>query len=408
MFNWKKKNDDRNQDLDILEDIKEPFSIQNFFEDHVVSKVKEFKQLLDDHGIIFFLVSPFQYRNRLLIKVALIVLGITIGVVPRTVSLVNQTKARNALSELANVAPSYTSGRLRIEPLESSQYDKQHLMVFKILGNTADGIPSTNDKYKIELKASRGALDVESIEYAYDIIPISNSERLLVVYADNRNQNDETGIYNLFIEVAEEELSNDKRRPIEIILSNSQETTTLFNEEGVDLAILSAKMLKRSDRPIEKAHADLEEALSGYDLLDDRLRSIGLTPVVSHDAIVEHAKKMTQLPDISDDSSVRDIPRDADIHIDDDGGGRPVDVTIVAQVQYGDETYSSNQSKDIPNDMVRSELSDLQVQTNRVTESIKRLNTAQRNHFNELVALGATLNQSVDPQSFTTKVNVLP
>lgn len=408
MFNWKKKNDDRNQDLDILEDIKEPFSIQNFFEDHVVSKFKEFKQLLDDHGIIFFLVSPFQYRNRLLIKVALIVLGITIGVVPRTVSLVNQTKARNALSELANVNPSYTSGALRIEPLESSQYDKQHLMVFKILGNTADGIPSTNDKYKIELKASRGAVDVGNIEYAYDIIPISNSERLLVVHVDNRNQNDETGIYNLFVEVAQEELSNDKRRPIEIILSNSQETTSLFNEEGVDLALLSAKMLKRTDRPIEKAQADLEQALSGYALLYDRLRSIGLTPVVSYDDMTAHAQKMTQLPDISDDSSVRDIPRDAAIHTDDDGGGRPLNVAIVAQVQYGDETYSSNQSKDIPSDMVRSELSDLQVQTNMVTESIKRLNTAQRNHFNELVALGTTLNQGVDPQSFTTKVNVLP
>lgn len=407
MFFKKKDRQREKEELDFLEDIKEPFSLQNFIEDEIVARFKKFKKMLDDRGILFFLVSPFQYRNRLLIKIGVIILGIIIGVVPRSISLVNETKERNAQSELAAIIDrTYHVGNLRIEPLGSSQYEKQHILAFRLLGDTADGVPSTNDKFNVELKGSRGAVDTSSIEYSYNIIPISNSERMLLVYVDNRKQNDETGIYNLYVEVKDPELTEDKRRPMEIILSNVQETTALFNGDGIDLAILTDKMSLIKGTPIADAEAVLEDALKAYDLLDDRLIAIGMTPKINGEAMREHAKKHSQIPNIKDGSSVRDIARDAVLVEDDDGSGRPYDPSVVASITYNDKEYASDEIKDIANNEIVAELKDLQTQSDAISTSIKRLNNAQRSQYNMLVNLSRTLNQGVQLDKFTEKVNV--
>lgn len=404
---FKKKDKSHEDELDILDDIKEPFSLHNFIEDEIIDRYKKFKQMLDDRGILFFLISPFQYRNRLLIKIGVIILGITIGVVPRSVSLINATKERNAQSELAAIANNtYVVGALRIEPLASSQYEKQHLLAFRLLGDTSDGVPSTNDKFNVELKGSRGAVDTSSIEYSYNIIPISNAERMLLVYIDNREQNDETGVYNLYVEVKDPNLTEDKRRPMEIILSNVQETTALFNADGVDLAVLTDRMSHVKGTPIESAEADLETSLAAYELLDERLVAIGMVPKVNGEAMREHAKKNSQIPAIKDTSSVRDIDRDAVLVEDDDGTGRPYDPSIVASVVYNEKEYSSDEIKDIVNTDIVAELKDLQTQADAVSNNIRKLNDAQRSKYNSLVVLSKTLNQSIDISTFTQKVNV--
>ena len=63
LFGKKKKED---TGLDVLTEIKEPFSFANFFEEQVVERYKKLRKFLEEKGILFFLLSPFQQRNRLI------------------------------------------------------------------------------------------------------------------------------------------------------------------------------------------------------------------------------------------------------------------------------------------------------------------------------------------------------
>ena len=65
----KQKGDDG---LDVITELKEPFSFANFYEDHVLGRIKRLKKFLDEKGILFFFLSPFQQRNRLILQLAVI------------------------------------------------------------------------------------------------------------------------------------------------------------------------------------------------------------------------------------------------------------------------------------------------------------------------------------------------
>ena len=86
----KKKEDDAG--LDVISEIKEPFSFANFFEEHVVERYKKIKTFLEEKGILFFLLSPFQQRNRLIVELIVIVFGVLVGVVPRSMNLIQEAK----------------------------------------------------------------------------------------------------------------------------------------------------------------------------------------------------------------------------------------------------------------------------------------------------------------------------
>ena len=100
----RKKKKEEELDLSVITDVKDPFSWSNFWDEQIVGRIKAVKQFLDEKGILFFLTSPFQYRNRLITKLIVIVLGILIGVVPRSLDLLQKTKARNAASEFSSIS----------------------------------------------------------------------------------------------------------------------------------------------------------------------------------------------------------------------------------------------------------------------------------------------------------------
>ena len=95
LFGRQKVEDANKNDLAIV-DFKEPFSWSQWFDDYVRSPYLSIKKLLDEHGILFALRSPFQYRNRLLIKLVIIFICVVAGVVPQAIRLVNETRERNA------------------------------------------------------------------------------------------------------------------------------------------------------------------------------------------------------------------------------------------------------------------------------------------------------------------------
>lgn len=393
-FKKRKKEEDH---LDVLDEIKEPFSMQRFIDEQIVERYHEFRKTLEEHGILFFLLSPFQYRNRLMIKIGIIILGVLIGIIPRSMNLIEETKERNAASELAQIEGSeFREGRITIRPLQSSQYDKQHLIVFDIGGDTIKGVPSTADKYQVDLRPDRGVSYAEDVRYAYDIIPVSNSSRLLVIYVDNRNQDDETGIYSLHVRVKGDEIKYPKEMPI--VLSNNQDTNELFDSDGIDLAPLTTMVEPNHGDMISETEERLEEFLEGYELLDERLNVEQMKPGMSYDEMRAYVEKEMVLADIEDLSTVRDIKQDSTYFEYKDDSGRDKILSIEASITHGDKTYTLSDD-DIPN-VIFEELNELQRLTDSITSELSTLNQAKIIKYNNLVDLQPVLNKKIDVTKF--------
>ena len=211
----KKKEDDAG--LDVISEIKEPFSFANFFEEHVVERYKKIKTFLEEKGILFFLLSPFQQRNRLIVELIVIVFGVLVGVVPRSMNLIQEAKERNAASEMAALIEKntqFTVESILVRPLASSHYEKQHLLAFYIDSANGSSVPSKADRYQVELSPARGVTDAENVRYSYEVLPVSENGRLLLVYTDHRKQNDMTGIYNLTIQAAADDIPVERQSQI--------------------------------------------------------------------------------------------------------------------------------------------------------------------------------------------------
>lgn len=392
LFKKKEKDDS----LDILDNIKEPFSWEVFYDEKIVDPYKNFKKMLDERGITFFLTSPFQYRNRLVWKLWIIVIGIVVGIVPRTMHLIQETKQQNSMSEFANLGTKTTSmDNFTITPLASSQYNKQHIMVFNIKGDTSEGVPSSTGKYNVTLSPLRGVVDAASIEMRYEILPIDTKQRLLVVYTNHEKQNDETGIFNLYVELAGKEVQPGFRVPLEIVLSNTQQTSELFNENGIDLSVLSSHLMDIKDTPIQKAKDDLEAAYEVYDLTLDRLAAKHMGASVS----LEDAKKMVEesldLNYISDTSTIKDLPKDALVNTGESSTGRVETLQKEVSLIHDGKSYSLKSFKDEQNEALRNELQDLQSALNKVMSAAQSLRNAQKTRYNALVQLKANLKESM-------------
>lgn len=301
-----------NEGLEVLNEMKEPFSFAGFFEEHIVERAKKIKKFLEEKGILFFLLSPFQQRNRLIVQLTIIAFGLFLGIIPRSMHLVEEAKIRNAASEMAALIDKntqITAGSITVRPLASSQYEKQHLLAFLIASSSGDSVPSTAERYTVELSPARGVTDAEHVTYAYDVLPISEEQRLLLVYTDNREQNDNTGIYNLSVEVTSDEISEELKSPMEIVLSNTQKTGELFGEDGIDLACLTELVLNDPNTPIEKARDELTKSLDDYELETERIAGLPLDLTVSPspEELHDFVKANFLYGKLSDTSTTKDI-----------------------------------------------------------------------------------------------------
>lgn len=311
-FGRKRKKEEEDAGLDVLEELKEPFSFANFFEEQVMERFRKAKKFLEEKGILFFLLSPFQQRNRLILELVLVLAGILIGIVPRGVHLINAAKERNAASELAALLEDdaqFTVGRITIRPLMSSQYEEEHLLAFLISGSGSGVVPSTANRYSVDLSPARGVTDGEHVTYSYQVLPISGDQRLFLLHTDHTKQNDTTGIYNLTIHATADDLSADELTPIEIVLSNTQETTDLFGPDGVDLAALTDPILNNPDTPIADAKEALAASLDDYQMELERIENLplDLTPQPDMETLQAWAEDHILYPDLTDTSTTEDL-----------------------------------------------------------------------------------------------------
>lgn len=417
--------------LDVLDDVKEPFSFANFFEDHIVGRIKKIKKLLEEKGVLFFLLSPFQQRNRLIAQLLIIVLGIGIGVVPRSAHLIDQAKERNAKSELATLLEKQTQvtcGRINIRPLMSSQFQEQHLMAFVLSSADGSPIPSTIDRYQVTLSAARGVSYPEDVTYRYEVLPISTDQRLLLVYADNRKQDDSTGIYNLSIQVKADELEADDVTPLEVVLSDTQETTDLFDAKGIDLSVLTDVVLNDPNTPIATAQTALEEALTDYTLEVERILGIPFTSPVNVVPTETDLKAFVDehlvYPKLTDQSTTGTIKDMEEVPTTDEQGNSTRTLTYDAGIIFEDTTYTKHYLDDQKKDpqvtsgasktialrdeevQVLEAVDSLQTALNDVLRATERLNQARQTKYSTLKELKLMLNQTVSFDHFSKEQTV--
>ena len=399
---WEKK-DDEIEDVSVIDEFKEPFSMQSFWENHIIGRWLIIRQFLKEKGILFFLMSPFQYRNRLIVKLVLIVFGVIVGIVPRTMSMIDAARERNEGSQFANAQSALVSGVMQVEPLLASHYENTHLLAFDLDGDTNDGVPSTTDGFTVELSPSRGVSDPENVEYSYRVLPVSRTNRILLVYVDTNEQASQTGVYDLDVHVAHED---PMPIPFEIILSERQEETPIYGEDGIDLSALSSYMTGRDeeDTRITEAEDALDNALRVYQNNEERLHAMNMAMGFTTEDALAYVGRHLILNNIEDTSTTHTI----------DGMDVPVEPElgeIVPTVIYQERTFrpddelSDEERREFRN--VLSEVPEVEKLVEDIKTAIQDVNSARVQKFDELDIVANTLNQAITIDTFTELQGVI-
>lgn len=393
-FRKKDKQDDINKNDLAVVDFKEPFSWAQWFDDYIRSPYKSVKQMLDEHGILFALRSPFQYRNRLLLKLLIIVICIIAGVVPQAARLINDTRTRNAQSEIAAIAErQYSADGITLVPLMSGMYENQHVLVFDIKGETSQGIPSTDDGFDVRFGPVRGVIDEQNVTYRTKIIPVSESSRLLVIYVDNRKQNDNTGVFGVNVGVKG---GSPMRNVAEVTLSNTQAQTPLFDADGIHLDVLSSKLVPGRSNAIATAEDDLSRALAVYQTNENRLKAIGVTITPTSDALREWVESNKQLANVMDDSTTQIVGD----RVDTIPKVEPLKPTITMPNGKTVATNDSNALKDGAKSYA-SDGTSVQSRLSDVTGKLQALNNVRLKYYQNLTEASRALNQTLSVDSLS-------
>lgn len=396
-----KKQRKQEQDLTIIGDVQEPFTWKRFWEEQIIGRWRKLKDFLEEKGILFFLMSPFQYRNRLIMMLSLITLSVLLGVVPRAVSLVEQTRERNAESELASInGKQFRSENITIHPLMSSYSDGQHVLAFLIQGSTQDGVPSTADGFNVYLSALRGVSDYEPVKMRYHIAPMDNNNRILLIYTDHLNQQDKTGIYDLNVSVKGYPLMN--RGGMEIVLSNTQEETQLFNGVFIDLTALSpviSNIQAVSDQgPIAVAEQKVKDVLETYRLTEDRLLASNMAVDPSYDKVKAWVEENSFLKGVLDSSTTGIVS----VPIETAPALTALEALVIGTdgKPYKSKEYNNNSSTN------SSKTGFVEAQTaqgllNNIETALSQLNSQRVMKYKALYEWSASLNVPLLPENFS-------
>lgn len=393
---WEKSKEEQ-EDVSIIDEFKEPFSFETFWEEKIVGQWLKIRHFLKERGILFFLMSPFQYRNRLLVKLVLIVLGVFIGIVPRTMTLIDAARERNEGSQFANAESALVSGSMQVEPLLASYYEDAHVLAFDLIGDTNDGVPSTTDGFTVDLSPSRGVSEAEHVRYQYRVLPVSRTNRLLLVYVDTSEQNNETGVYDLDVFITNEDPMT---TPFEIILSDRQEASPIYGAEGIELSALSSYMTGHDgeDARITSAEDELDNALRVYQNNEDRLQAMDMTMGFTTEDALAYVGKHLILNNLSDTATTDTI---AGLEIPTE----PTLPEIVPTIGYNERTFrpdeklSESETREYRN--VITELAELSSIVGNVQSGIEDVNRTRMQKFDELDRVANTLNQAITLESFT-------
>lgn len=402
-----KKQDPEEDGFDMMTELKEPFSLQGFFEQHVVERFRRAKTILQEKGVLFFLTSPFQARGRMVALLTAIVAGLLLGVVPKASMLINATRDKAYASEIYGLEDKLV-GSIQLHPAASSNYKRMHMLAFIVTGKN---LPSDAQSYEVRLAQGTGASDWDKLTYSWSMYPVDDDRRILLVAIDQSKQPSGVGMFRLFIQLKDEDLKSYAKTPYEITLSSAQETTALYDRTGIHLSALSEAVCGKGE--IEKKQKDFEDALEKYRMAVEQAEKMPIEDIVvspSADDLEGYCLKNRLYRALKDDSNTEDI-------LDIDPATKPVleiGTVIECGGTYGgvyDDAFIAELSANTDEEGNPADLSDEEIKIfqewqhideakKSVLAAMDGVNTAAEVWYETLASFRLILNQTVMVNSF--------
>lgn len=393
-----KKDKEENDGFDIVTDIKEPFSFANFFEIQVMERARRFKALLAEKGILFFLTSPFQARSRLIAQMLILFIGILFGVVPRASSLMSELRNQAYVSEIHGLKQKTVGSIDYIIPAASSYYKRMHILAFVMRG---ENLPSSASQYEVHLANSYGASDWSSVIYSWNVLPVNDEERILLVGIDQSKQESGYGAFDLFIQIAGEEIEDYTKTPFEITLSTAQETTKLYDKNGIHLSAITEALCGTGT--ISKNQDTFKEALEKYKVALEQVEAmpidITVSPTVEElEATCLYNRVYRSLTDTSTTNDIVDITSlDALPEFDTEITLTSSDFPYTKDVVSGIEKNENQSDED---KIIIDAFNRMESAKTSVISAMQGVNGAAMNWYNSLAKCKLVLNQTVTIDSF--------
>lgn len=393
----KKEKKPKKRDISIVTDVKEPFSWHRFWDEKIVANWIAFKGYLDKKGVLYLLMSPFRYRARLIARLWLIVFCVLVGVVPRSMSLIQEAKQQYRSNEFVLLENKvFTSGRFTVSPLMSSHFENKHIMTFNISGSSRSGVASTTDRYDVRITPGAGVSKPEEMKYRYQIVPFDSEQRILVVEFDLSGTTNTGGAFNLWINDATN-IAMQGAMPLTI--SSQQVATPLYDGKGVKLANLSSLLsTKSSQTGITRAGEDLAEALETYQIEFDRLKAMGTDVSITPEQLKSFVEQSVIYKDVIDESTT-DIVTDAPI------ATAPVVVPPQASITINGKTFTEadyrKSGADSLDERYQNDMIAVIESIASVTSRIQSLNLAKSTKYSELYNLSRILSSPFDESLYT-------
>ncbi len=399
-FDRFKKNKNKPQDndgLDILTEAKEPFSLSGFFETHVMERARQVKRIMDQKGILFFLFSPFQARARLIAELFILLIGVLFGVIPRAGTLVNALQDQAYASEIAGLGPRAV-GSITLTPAASSNYKKMHMIAFVVEGKN---LPSDSSKYEVHLARSYGASDWADVTYSWTMYPVDDMKRILLVAIDQSKQKSGYGAFDLYVQLAGDEVESYMKVPFEITLSVAQDTTDLYNKTGIHLSALTGAVCGTGQ--IAKKQAEFEEALAKYQVAVEQAEAMPVDISVSpaRDELENYCLANRVYRGLDDYSTTEDIlsmekveaAPDISYDVAVTSGGIEYDKEFVSQLK-GAGGYSDEDA------IIFTAFESVDTAKDAVIAAMNNVNTEAMSWYDRITECKLVLNQTIQYGSF--------
>lgn len=424
---FKKKNKDEQEDLSIIQEYREPITFASLWKRWVVQPTKSIHDYLQKNGVLFFLLSPFQYKNRVKVTVVIIFLCSFIGIVPRAKEMIHDLRERNLSSEIESTQ-SQTAGNVTVNPLMSG-YDadkKTHIIAFDLQGDSNDGVPSTADAYRVNLTSGSGVANTSGMKYQYKIVPVSQTSRLMLLAITGQRLRGGSGVYKLTVR-AKNDAAMDS--PMQIVLSDKQKDSALYQNGKIEMSALSGPIINEngsddsdSKHPIKDALKTIDNDISNYQVNEERLNASGMKLGITTAKLKQLVQQEIAMNGVNDNSTTADL---ADVDTK-----QPTQPTVTSSITVGGKTYKMNgdNTSDDSDDsdggdstntnsqgvavasssaqVKNTELPNLVNLIANIQNDISTLNQARVNKYNALVGVGNVLNQEITLSSFTTPVAI--
>lgn len=401
----KQKKQKKKKDISIVHDVKEPFSWYRFWDETIVGNWQSFKRYLDKKGILYLLMSPFRYRARLIFRLWLVVICVLVGIVPRTLNLIQEAKSQYRSNELVLVAnKQFTSGKFTIVPLLSAHHKNVHVMTFNIVGSSSAGVSSNTNQYDVRITPRSSVTKPEEMYYRYQIIPFDSSQRILVIEMDMSRTDNTGGAFDVWVN---EKGTKEMREPMNITISSQQNAGDLYDGD-IHLSALSSLMSSSGEQQtIERAEKELVRRLRTYEIEYDRLSQSGMEVSITPKQLSSFTKDHLQFPKVTDKATT-DVVKDPPPKVLDPTSPPSLSVTMDGQT-IDEATYrasgQSGESSTIDPRYMDDFLSMIENVAN-VTSAIDQVNQAKLLKYDELYRLSRTLSSPVKDSNFSKEYTV--